>query len=489
LKKVSITGIIILCMKYYYAAVRQQAIGGRIIMNNAVILAGGQGKRMKANMPKPMFEVLGEPMLEWVIKACENAGISDLCIVKGYMAAEIDKYLDGRYETALQKECLGTGHAVMQAVPFMKKFSGGNTLVLCGDAPFIDSETIRKSLELHVNGGNSVTVITSVMDNPKGYGRILRGKNGISGIVEENDATPEQKKITEINSGAYWFNTNDLIEALSKLTQNNSQGEYYLTDTVYILLEQGKRADAYISENPNVVKGANDRKGLLELNTIARLEVIEKHLENGVEFTCTDGIEIGPDVKIGVGTKILSGTKLRGKTEIGSDCVIGENCIIENCTIGDRTRLNNVQAFDSAIDDNVKIGPFVQIRPGSHIKSGVKIGDFVEIKNSTVGECTAVAHLTYIGDSDVGKNVNFGCGTVTVNYDGIHKNRCTIGDNCFIGCNTNLIAPVKLGKGAYTAAGTTITDDVPDFALAIDRGHTVIKDDYSLKKMKDKVTR
>ncbi len=458
-------------------------------MNNAVILAGGQGKRMKADMPKPMFKVLGEPMLEWVIKSCENSGISDICIVKGYKAEVIEEYINGRYETAMQTERLGTGHAVMQTVPFLEKFAEGNTLVLCGDAPFIDSETIKKSLELHTEKGNSVTVITSVMDNPKGYGRIVRGDNGVSCIVEEKDATDEQKLIKEINSGAYWFKTKDLMESLSKLTNNNSQGEYYLTDTVEIIINNGKRADAYISDNPDVIKGANDRKGLLELNTIARMNVIEKHLENGVEFTCTDGIEIGTEVEIGTGTQILSGTKLYGNTKIGSDCIIGPNCIIENCTVGDNTKLNYVQAYQSQIDDNVKIGPFVQVRPDCHIKSGVKIGDFVEVKNSTIGENTAVAHLTYVGDSDVGKNVNFGCGTVTVNYDGIHKNRCSIGDNCFIGCNTNLIAPVTLGKGAYTAAGTTITNDVPSYALAIERGKTVIKDDYSLRKLKDKATR
>lgn len=457
-------------------------------MNNAVILAGGQGKRMKAEMPKPMFEVLGKPMLEWVTDACEGAGLSNLCIVKGYKAEMIDEYIGGKYETVMQTERLGTGHAVMQAVPFLQKNSDGNTLVLCGDAPFIDSDTIKKSLEQHINNSNAVTVITSVIDNPKGYGRIIRTSDGISAIVEDKDADDEQKKICEVNSGAYWFKTSDLIEALGELTTDNSQGEYYLTDTISILIGKGKRADAYISSNPDVIKGANDRKGLLELNTIARMNVIEKHLENGVEFTCTDGIEIQPDVEIGAGTFIGSGTKLRGKTVIGSGCHL-DCCVIENCTVGNNTRLNYVQAYQSRIDDNVKIGPYVQIRPDCHIKSGAKIGDFVEIKNSTVGECTAVAHLTYIGDSDVGKNVNFGCGTVTVNYDGINKNRCTIGDNCFIGCNTNLIAPVKLGKGAYTAAGTTITKDVPDFALAIDRGTTVIKDDYSLKKMKDKVTR
>ncbi len=459
------------------------------MINSAVILAGGQGKRMKAEMPKPMFKVLGEPMLKWVLKSCEKAEISDICIVKGYKAEIIDEYINGQYETVLQVERLGTGHAVMQTEEFLKKFADGNTLVLCGDAPFIDEITIKNALELHTAENNSVTVITSVCENPKGYGRIIRGENGLSSIVEEKDATDEQRAVKEVNSGAYWFKTSDLLDSLKKLTNSNSQGEYYLTDTISILIEAGKRAGAYISENPDVIKGANDRKGLLELNTIARMNIIEKHLENGVEFTCTDGIEIGVDVEIGAGTQILSGTRLMGNTVIGSDCIIGPNCVIEDCTIGNNTKLNYVQAYESKIDSNVKIGPFVQVRPNCHIKSGVKIGDFVEIKNSTIDENTAVAHLTYVGDSDVGKNVNFGCGTVTVNYDGIHKNRCTIGDNCFIGCNTNLIAPVTLGKGAYTAAGTTITHNVPDYALAIERGKTVIKDDYSLKKMKDKVTR
>lgn len=455
-------------------------------MDNAVILAGGQGKRMKADMPKPLFKVLGEPMLEWVIGACEESGISDICVVKGYKAEMIDEYLGGRYETVLQTERLGTGHAVMQAVPFLEKSMDGNTLVLCGDAPFIDPDTIRNSLHMHKENGNSVTVITSKVSDPHGYGRIIRSANGISSIVEEKDATIDQKKINEINSGAYWFKTADLIESLKAITTDNSQGEYYLTDTIFILLKQGKKADAYISENPNVVLGANDRKGLLELNRVARENIIERHLENGVEFTCTDGITIGRDVVIGEGTQVLAGTILKGKTVIGTGCVIGPNCIIENSTVGNDTKLNYVQCFESQIDDNVKIGPFVQVRPGSHIKSGVKIGDFVEIKNSVIGEETAVAHLTYVGDSDVGGCVNFGCGVVTVNYDGEKKSRCTIEDNAFIGCNTNLVAPVKVGKGAYTAAGSTITKDVPADALAIERGETKYIDGYAARKLKNR---
>lgn len=456
-------------------------------MNKAVILAGGQGKRMKADIPKPMFKVLGEPMLEWVIKACEDAGISSMCVVKGFKAEMIDEYLGGRYETVLQSERLGTGHAVMQAAEFMKKDPEGNTLVLCGDAPLIDSATIEKALELHEKEGNSVTVITAELENPKGYGRIVRSGSGISCIAEEKDASAAQKEIKEVNSGAYWFRTPDLLEYLSELTQNNAQGEYYLTDTVFIALNRGKRVNAYISENPDVVLGANDRKGLLDLNYAARMAVIEKHLENGVEFNCTDGVVIGRDVVIESGTEIMAGTHLRGKTVIGKDCRIGPNCIIDDCVIKDRVSLNYVQAFDSTIEAGVKIGPWVHIRPGSHIMSGVKIGDFVEIKNSNVGEGTAIAHLTYVGDSDVGRKVNFGCGTVTVNYDGIVKSRCEIGDNCFIGCNTNLIAPVKLGKGVYTAAGTTVSKDIPDYALAIDRGTVQIKEGYSLRKLKNRL--
>ena len=454
--------------------------------NCAVILAGGQGKRMKSELPKPMFEVLGEPMLEWVMSACEKADVKDMCIVKGYNAEVIEDYVGSRCATVLQSQRMGTGHAVMMAVDWLKERLDGNVLILCGDAPFIDSDTITASLEQHIKQDNAVTIITSEAEDPKGYGRILRGANGVTGIVEEKDATADQKAIREINSGAYWFKTERLLEALNEIKPNNSQGEYYLTDSVYILINHGFRADAYSSPNPSVVMGANDRKGLLKLNDTARAAVIDRLMENGVEFLCTDGVTIGRNVVIGAGTKILQGTIIKGDTVIGENCVIGPNCLIEDCAVGNGVTLNSVQAYQSRIDDGAKIGPFVHIRPNSHIMAKVKIGDFVEVKNSTVGERTSVSHLTYIGDSDVGSNVNFGCGVVTVNYDGENKHRITIDDNAFIGCNTNLISPVKVGKSAYTAAGTTVTKDVPDGALAIERGELHFKAGFGDKRLKNR---
>ena len=455
-------------------------------MNKAIILAGGQGKRMKADMPKPLFKVLGEPMLEWVISACRSADIGDICVVKGFKGEMIDEYLDGRCKTVLQAERLGTGHAVMQAVPFLEADPEDNTLVLCGDAPFIDEDTIRESLVLHKQNGNAVTVITAELENPFGYGRVIRTESGISGIVEQKDATDQQKAIQEVNSGCYWFRTADLMELLKGLTNDNAQKEYYLTDTVGIAVSSGKKAGAYRSANPDIIKGANDRKDLLELNTYARMAVIRKHMANGVGFVCTDGVIIERSVEIAAGTEILPGTILKGCTTIGADCTIGPNAVIENCTLCDNVTFNSSQASGSVIESGVDVGPFVHIRPGSRIRSGAKIGDFVEIKNSDIGERTAIAHLAYVGDTDIGKKSNIGAGAVTVNFDGVAKSRCTIGDFSFVGSNTSLIAPVKLGKGVYTAAGTTVTRDIPDYALAIDRGELVIKEGYTLRKMKKK---
>ena len=452
--------------------------------NCAIILAGGEGKRMRSPLPKPMFKVLGVPMLEWVIDACKDADIRDLCIVKGFNAEVIEEYVGDRYQTVLQSERKGTGHAVMQAKDYLLKHVEGNTLVLCGDAPLIDSDTIKNALEIHENNGNSVTVVTAIIDNPTGYGRIIRDGSEIEAIVEEKDADEEQAAIKEINSGVYWFRTQALIDALGDIKPNNVQGEYYLTDTIEIIKKKNMKAGAYISTNPNVALGANDRKGLLALNNAARMSVIEKLMDEGVEFTCTDGVTIGKDVKSGAGTTILQGTIIEGGSIIGHDCVIGPNCWLREVIVGNNTELNSVQAEEAFIGDDDKIGPFVHIRPNSKIRNKVKIGNFVEVKNSTIDDRTSVAHLTYVGDSDVGKHVNFGCGCVTVNYDGCKKYRTVIGDDAFIGCNTNLIAPVKIGDGAYTAAGSTVSKNVPDGALAIERADLRIKEGYAERKLK-----
>ena len=438
---------------------------------------------MNSDKPKVLLEVLGKPMLSWVTDACENAGINRICVVKGYGADQIDGFLHGRFETVYQPQRLGTGHAVMCAREFLSKNPGSNTFIACGDAPFADFKTIRAALEFHKLSGCAATVITADLENPKGYGRIVRVKNGISGIVEEKDCTAEQKKITEISSGFYWFKTEELLNVLPLLGRDNAQNEYYLTDTIKLLYGSGKKTAAFKTDNPDTVLGANDRKGLLKLNDIARLRVIEKHLNNGVEFICTDGIVISPDVKIKAGTKILSGVTLTGATQIGSGCVIGPNTRLHDTTVGDDSVLDNVVAINSIVGNSVRIGPFAQLRSGTVIRDYAHVGDFVEIKNSVIGEGTAVAHLTYIGDSSVGKNVNFGCGTVTVNYDGTSKARCEIKDNAFIGCNTNLIAPVTIGEAAYTAAGSTVTRDVPDGALAIERTEQKIVENFAQKKL------
>ena len=452
------------------------------VQNGAIILAGGEGKRMKSSMPKALCEVLFKPMIAWVLDAVDESGVGDVCVVTGHLHEKLEAYIGERCETFEQKERLGTGHAVMQAVDFIKRHTG-NILILNGDAPLMDSETIENALSYHINADNAVTVISAKVSDPTGYGRIVRDDAGVLlRITEHADATQEEKKINEVNSGAYWFKSGVLLEMLQKIVPNNAQGEYYLTDAVKLIIEKNLRAAAFTAKNSNVVLGANDRVQLLELNEIVRRSIIRKHLLEGVDIPCADGIIIGPDVVIMRDTRILPNTVLQGETTIGSDCVVGPNSLIDNCKVGNNTVLKNVDAKDSKIGDNVDAGPFVHIRPGSQIANRVHLGNFVEVKNSTIGEGTKVSHLTYVGDSDVGSDVNFGCGCVTVNYNGKDKNRTVIKDHAFIGCNTNLIAPVTVGEYGYTAAGSTIKEDVPPYSLAFERGTQTIKENWVMIK-------
>lgn len=450
--------------------------------NCAVILAGGEGTRMRSSKPKVMAELLFKPMLSWVIDAAENAGIEDILVVTGYKSEVIESYLGNKYETAKQEQRLGTGHAVMQATDFIKRHSGANVLILNGDAPLIDSDTIKEGLSYHTEGDFVQTVISAKIDNPYGYGRIVRNENGdFSAIVEEASANEDEKKICEINSGVMWFDCDTLTELLGKITNDNSKGEYYLTDTVSIALSEGKRVGAYTTSNKDAVLGANSRVQLYELNEKVRKRILEKFMLLGVSIPCTDGVIIDKDTEIGTDTVILPGTIIKKGCKIGCGCEIGPNTVLYETAVGNDTVLNCVQAENAVIGNSVTAGPFVHIRPDSNIRDGVHCGNFVEVKNSDIGEKTSISHLTYVGDSDVGCGVNFGCGVVTVNFNGKEKNRCKIGNDAFIGCNTNLIAPVEIGDRAYTAAGSTVTDNAPSDSLVIARSRQTVKEDWVIK--------
>ena len=451
--------------------------------NCAVILAAGEGTRMKSTKPKVLAEVLFKPMIDWVITAVKESGVDDICVVTGHMSELVCSHLDEDIKTVLQTERLGTGHAVMQAKDFMEKYSEGNVLILAGDAPLMDSETIGASLKSHIENGNSATVISAKVPNPFGYGRIVRGgDNALERIVEEKEASPEEKLITEVNSGAYWFNVKALLDSLGRITVSKVKKEYYLTDAIEIIKTAGQKVDAFEALNDKVVLGANTRVQLLELNEIARKDELTKHMLNGVSIPCIDGVIIGPGVEIGADTVILPNTIIRGKTVIGKDCEIGPGSLLENTTVGDFNTLNSVQSFNATVGRGCEIGPFVRLRPNTVIGDDVRIGNFVEIKNSNIGSDTKISHLTYIGDSDFGENINVGCGCATANYSGNAKFRTVVGDNAFIGCHTCMVAPVNIGEGAYTAAGTTVTKDVPSDALVLSRINQVIKEDWVKRK-------
>lgn len=435
----------------------------------AVILAAGEGKRMQSGSAKALCQVLFRPMLDWVLDNCRQAGISRTCVVVGKSAEAVRAILDPSVETALQAERKGTGHAALCAADFLRSLGEGDVFVTLGDAPFLFPDVISAAHELHLRERNDMTVITAVLEDPTGYGRIIRQGNAVEAIVEQRDADEAQQAVDEINSGAFWFRAPALLEALRQLTPANSQGEYYLTDTLKVLREAGKKVGAFRSENNLCALGANTRRELAALNRIAREQVLDALYDSGVDIPFPDGVAVDARASVAPGATILPGTLIKGRCIIGRGCVIGPNSVLENAVLGENCIINSSYITDSVLGSGVTVGPFSQIRPGCRIADRVKIGDFVEVKNSVLGEKTSAAHLTYIGDTDCGAGVNFGCGVVTVNYNGREKFRTTIGDGCFVGCNTNLIAPVTLGDGAYTAAGSTVTKDVPPDALCIAR--------------------
>lgn len=445
-----------------------------------VILAAGKGTRMKSALPKVLHCVGGKPMVEHVLEAAKQAGSTDNIVVVGFGHEKVQAQLGDKAKIVLQKEQLGTGHAVMQTEDFIDKNS--SVLVLCGDTPLVTGEMLKKFYDEHVASGAKASVLTTFMPDPFGYGRVIRLLDGsIEKIVEQKDATERERAINEVNTGIYCFDAKALFASLKKVNNNNAQGEYYLPDVLSILREEGQKINASIAENYQETLGINSRMQLAKAEKIVRQRKNEELMANGITLMDPDTTYVDADVEIGKDTVIYPSVWIEGNTKIGENCVIGPNSHVKNVKIG-----NNVQAMfffaeDCEIADDVKMGPYVHLRPNTKIGHKVKIGNFVEVKNSTVGEGSKLPHLSYIGDTDMGSGVNMGCGTITVNYDGKKKFRTTIGNDCFIGCNSNLVAPVTVKDGAYIGAGSTITKEVPEDNLAIARARQV-----NITKWKDK---
>ncbi len=435
----------------------------------AVILAAGKGTRMKSALPKVLHQVGGKPMVQHVLDAATFAGAAKSVVIVGFGAQSVVDALAGQAEFAVQAEQLGTGHAVMQAQKELADFDG-TVMVLCGDTPLLTGELLQTLYTAHTNAQAAATVLTAIMPDPAGYGRVIRDTAGqVLKIVEHKDAEPAELSVREINTGIYCFEAKLLLKALAGLTCNNAQGEYYLTDVIAILNSQGQKVWAVNADDYRETMGINSRVQLAEAEGLIRRRKLETLMENGVTIMDPNSTFIDTQVEIGSDTVIYPFTWIEGQSVIGANSAIGPNSRLANTRVGDHSTLHFSYAHDCTVGNRVTVGPYVHLRPHTELKDGVKIGNFVEVKNTVVGEGSKIPHLSYIGDTDMGAGVNIGSGTITVNYDGKHKHRTTIEDDAFIGCNTNLVAPVTVGKGSYVAAGSTITKNVPPGSLGVAR--------------------
>ena len=447
----------------------------------AIVLAAGQGTRMKSNLYKVLHPVCGKSMVAHVIDNIRKLGAERIVTIVGHGAEKVEETLGTKSEYALQTEQLGTAHAVQQAEKLLGNLEG-TTIVVCGDTPLIRPETMGALIAHHNSVGAKATILTAIADDPTGYGRIIRdADNQVQRNVEHKDATEEELKVAEINTGTYCFDNQALFETLKKVKNDNAQGEYYLPDVIGILQAEGALVAAHVTEDFSETLGVNDRVVLSQAEHVMRHRLAEMHMRNGVTIISPENTYISADAEIGRDTVLQPGVMIEGNTVIGEDCTIGPNSQIVDSVIGDRTTIHSSVIRESKIGTDTTVGPFAHIRPETDLGNSVRIGNFVEVKKSTLGEGSKAAHLSYIGDANIGENVNFGCGTIVVNYDGKKKHVTTVEDDAFIGCNSNLIAPVTVGKGAYVAAGSTISKNVPDDSLAIARVRQENKEGYVTK--------
>lgn len=457
-------------------------------MKLSIILAAGEGTRMKSKRSKVVHNICGKPLVKYVLDVAEKAGCSKNVIVVGHSKEVLENELKGCNAEFVKQPIgddvpYGTGFAVMQAKQFIN--DDDIVVILYGDTPLITEETIDKLIKYHKDEKYNATVLTADLDNPFGYGRIIRDDNGnVTGIVEHKDCSEEQLKIKEINSGIYTFDGKLLKIALENLTNENAQNEYYVTDAISILNNMNYKVGGFKLEDISEIKGVNSRVQLAEAEGIMRRRINERLMLNGVTMINPDSTYIGSEVEIGRDTIIYPGAIIEGKTVIGEDCIIGHNCRIVDSNIGNDVNIQNSTIVESVVGNDTNVGPYAYLRPKSRIGSNVKIGDFVEVKNATIDDYSKASHLAYIGDAEVGKNVNIGCGVVFVNYDGKNKYKTIIEDNAFVGSNSNLVAPVKIKENGFVAAGSTITDDVDKDSLAIARARQVNKKDWIKKDKK-----
>lgn len=450
------------------------------VMQNryVVVLAAGQGTRMKSKLFKVMHPVMGRPMVGHVVNAAIDADASEVITITGHGAEVVRDYLGEKSQYVFQEEQLGTAHAVMQAKDLLEG-KEGTTLVLSGDTPLLRAETLQQLMAFHEEEEAKATILTALADDPFGYGRVIRTEDGlVSKVVEEKDASEDEKKVREINTGTYCFDNQALFQALEKVDNDNAQGEYYLPDVLEILKNDHEKVGAFQLDNMDEALGVNNRVALAEASRIMRERINEQHMTNGVSIIDPNSTYIEIDVEIARDTVVEPNTYIKGRTTIGEDAFIGLGSVISDSQLADGVEIKQSVIEESIIGKNSDVGPNSHLRTGSVLGESVHIGNYVEVKKSTIGNLSKAGHHTYIGDAEIGVDVNVGCGVVVANYNGITKNKTIIGDNSFIGSNATLVAPVEVGANSFVAAGSTITKEVPTSALGIARARQENKEGF-----------